>query len=80
VSVNCPYSILTQFDHWFHWHKCVIVDGYSPEGATQDTQFIMNGWTRFAHGGWVENATKFIAHAVVIKVTPVWEMEDKKRR
>lgn len=54
-SMN-PFSILNDFERWFIYEKCRIVDGLTDEEARTNVQFLTNGWELIegmTYGGWL---------------------------
>lgn len=50
-----PFSILDEFERWFIYEKCRIVDGLTDEEARTNVQFLTNGWDLIeglTYGGW----------------------------
>ena len=50
-----PFSILNEFDSWFIYEKCRIVNGLTDEEARTNVQFLTNGWELIEgleYGGW----------------------------
>lgn len=50
-----PFNILSEFESWFIYEKCRIVDGLTDEEARINVQFLTNGWELqegMTYGGW----------------------------
>lgn len=50
-----PFSFLDEFERWFLYEKCRIVDRLTDEQARTNVQFLMHGWDLIeglTYGGW----------------------------
>jgi hypothetical protein len=52
---ECPFDFMSDFDGWWLYMKCRIVDDLSHEYARENVLAHKSGWVLlpgFKHGGW----------------------------
>lgn len=72
-----PFNILNDFERWFIYEKCRIVDGLTDEEARTNVQFLTNGWKLvegMTYGGWTfaEYRNPFVPEEEIDRFIQVW--------
>lgn len=72
-----PFNILNDFERWFIYEKCRIVDGLTDEEARTNVQFLTNGWElidNMKYGGWAftKYENPFVSEKEIDKFIVVW--------